>query len=108
MKYKSKKNNLIIGLFLILVGCVLLLKNLDIIPVIMPEYIFSWKTLLVALGVIFILTQREKTTGIVLASIGFYFLIPEIWNINPREVGLFWPILFVAVGLSILFSKNLL
>ncbi len=106
MKHKNIKSNLIFGLFLIFVGVALLLNNLEIIPVMLPEYIFSWKTLLVALGVIFVITEREKTAGIVLGAIGFYFLIPDIWNINPREAGLFWPILFVAVGLSILFSKK--
>ncbi|MFW5700092.1 MAG: LiaF transmembrane domain-containing protein [Cyclobacteriaceae bacterium] len=106
MDRKSKKSSIVFGIFLIFVGIALLLNNLEIIPRLLPEYIFSWKTLLVALGLIFALTEKDKTPGIVLAAIGFYFLIPDIWNINPSEAGLFWPILFVAVGLSILLSRK--
>ncbi len=106
MNRKSKSSSLAFGLFLIIVGILLLLNNLSIIPKILPEYFFSWKTLLVALGAIFIVTERDKTPGLVLVAIGFYFLIPDIWNINPMEAGIFWPFLFVAAGLSILVSKR--
>jgi hypothetical protein len=106
MYRKGKKSSLVFGLFLITVGSLLLLNNLSIIPMIFPEYFFSWKTLLVALGLIFIVTEKEKTAGLVLMAIGFYFLIPDIWNINPMEAGVFWPFLFMAAGLSILLSKK--
>lgn len=106
MSPKNKKSNLVFGIFLIIVGIGLLLNNLDIIPIVFPKYIFSWKSLLVALGIIFALIEKEKTAGVVLAAIGFYFLIPDIWNINPGEAGIFWPILFMAVGLSILLSRK--
>jgi CDP-diglyceride synthetase len=107
MYKKSKKRNLIFGSFLLLAGIILLLNNLQILPhYILPAYIFSWKSLLVALGVVFIITDSDKTAGIVLVIIGFYFLIPDIWNINPRESGLFWPILLIAVGLAVLFARR--
>lgn len=106
MYKKGKKSNLVFGLFLILVGVALLLSNINILPGILPAYLFSWKTLLIALGVIFVITEKEKTSGIVLIAVGFYFLIPDIWNINPREAGLFWPVLFMVVGLSILLSRR--
>ncbi len=82
------------------------MKNLGIIPSVLPDYIFSWKTLLLLLGLVFTIIQKEKTAGIVLASVGFYFLIPDIWNINPVEAGLFWPILFMAAGFFVLLSGN--
>jgi hypothetical protein len=106
MSLKTRKGKLALGAFLILVGLALLLNNLGIIPVNLPEYILSWKTLLVVLGVFFAVTEKDKTAGIVLATIGFYFLIPDIWDINPREAGLFWPIFFLAVGLSLLLSRR--
>jgi hypothetical protein len=106
MSLKTRKGKLVLGAFLILVGLALLLNNLGIIPVNLPEYILSWKTLLIVLGMFFAVTEKDKTAGIVLATIGFYFLIPDIWGINPREAGLFWPILFLAVGLSLLLARR--
>lgn len=101
---RSKKNNLYLGILLVLTGLVLLLNNLEILPGSMPAYILSWKTFLLALGIIFLFTERDKTGAIVLIAVGFWFIIPDIWNINPREAGLLWPILFLAIGLSILLS----
>jgi hypothetical protein len=100
----KRKNSLIFGAFLLIVGLVLMFNNLGLIPLIFPVYLFSWKTLLVALGIIFIFTEKEKTAGIIMAAIGFYFLIPDIWNINPMESGLFWPLLLLAAGMSVLLS----
>jgi CDP-diglyceride synthetase len=106
MNRKSKTSSPLVGIFLIVTGTALLFYNLDLIPLIIPGYIFSWKSLILALGIVFILSERDKTAGIVLASIGIYFLIPEIWNINPWEKGLFWPFLLMVVGISILLSKR--
>lgn len=106
MSIKSRKGKLVLSLFLIVVGLILLLNNLGIITINLPGYVLSWKSLLVVLGIFFATTEKDKTGGIVLATIGFYFLIPDIWNINPREAGLFWPILFLAVGVSILLSRK--
>jgi hypothetical protein len=106
MSVKTRKGKLALGAFLILVGIVLLLHNLGIIPVNLPGYILSWKSLLVVLGIFFAIIEKDKTAGIVLATVGFYFLIPDIWDINPREAGLFWPILFMAVGLSLLLARR--
>jgi hypothetical protein len=103
---KGKKSNLIFGIFLVAVGLILLLNNLGIMPGLVPDYIFTWKTLLLSLGIIFVITEKEKTAGIVLIAIGFYFLIPDIWGINPGEAGLFWPILFLVIGLSVLLSRR--
>ena len=102
---KGKTRKLVFGIFLLLAGILMLLDNQGIMPLMVPGYVFSWKMLLVALGAIFIFTEKEKTAGIVLAAIGFYFLIPDIWGIHPGEAGLFWPILFVAAGISILLSR---
>lgn len=106
MSRKGKNRSPLFGIFLIVAGTALLFYNLDLIPVIIPGYIFSWKSLILALGIVFIISERDKTAGIVLTSIGIYFLIPEIWNINLWDKGLFWPFLLMVVGISILLSKK--
>jgi CDP-diglyceride synthetase len=106
MNGKRKKSHVVIGILLVVVGLILLLNNLGLMPVALPHYILSWKTLLVALGTIFTITEKDKTAGIVLIAVGFYFLIPDIWGVSPHEAGLFWPILFLVIGLSVLLSKR--
>ena len=105
MSKKSRKN-LVLSIFLLATGTALLIKNLGIIPSVLPDYIFSWKTLIFLLGLVFTIIQKEKTAGLVLAAVGIYFLIPDILNINPVEAGMFWPILFMVAGLSVLLSGN--
>jgi hypothetical protein len=104
--YKKSRKRLILSSFLILTGIALFLKYFGLIPSALPGYLFTWKTFILLLGIFFVITQKEKTAGIVLAGVGFYFLIPEIWNINPLEVVLFWPVLFVVAGFIVWFSGS--
>ncbi len=104
MEKIKKSKNLILGIFLILVGAIFLLSNLEILLV-HPD-LFSWKTLLIGLGVVFFVTEKNKTAGIIIASIGVYFLIPDLVNVNLNHGKLFWPFAIIVVGLVTIFSRN--
>jgi predicted membrane protein len=106
-QHKSNPNNrAIFGIFLILFGCLLVLKNLDFIPYELRHVIFSWPSLLLGLGALFFFGKEDKTTGIVLMAVGGLFLFPIIfdWSFNWR--GLFWPIMLIAIGVVVIRKRN--
>ncbi|WP_461633441.1 LiaF transmembrane domain-containing protein [Labilibaculum euxinus] len=106
-QHKSNPNNrAIFGIFLILFGCLLVLKNLDFIPYDLRHVIFSWPMLLFGLGVLFFFGKDDKTTGIVLMAVGGVFLMPIVfdWSFNWR--GLFWPVMLIVIGVVVIRKRN--
>ena len=106
-QHKSNPNNrAIFGIFLILFGCLLVLKNLDFIPYDLRHVIFSWPSLLLGLGALFFFGKEDKTTGIVLMAVGGVFMMPIIfdWSFNWR--GLFWPVVMIVVGVVVIRKRN--
>lgn len=102
----NPNNRAIFGIFLILFGCLLVLKNLDFIPYELRHVIFSWPTLLFGLGALFYFGKDDKTTGVVLMAVGGVFLMPIIfdWSFNWR--GLFWPVMLIVIGVVVIRKRN--
>lgn len=86
---------------LIIAGSILLLKNLNLLPFEIPAYVFTWKMLLVAIGLIFLLKNRWFG-GLLMIAIGSYFLLPEAFGIHIYDAYLFWPALLILMGILIL------
>jgi len=83
----------IIGLLLIVFGTLFLLDNYDIFY--FPFDIFSWQYFLIGLGLLLLIVSNNKTAGTILLVIGGVNLVPELW-----------PIIFVVIGLLIVFRKR--
>ncbi len=98
----------IIGIVLILIGVAFIGRTLDFFPRQIMHYVFSWEMILIVLGVIFISTRENKTTGWILLIIGLMFLIPDVIHIPYSIRRLFWPSVLIIIGLLIIFrSTNL-
>jgi len=95
----DKDNNttarLIAGLVLIVLGGLFLLDNYGIIYFSIPDFLFHWEYILIAIGIFILSTSRNKTAGIILIAIGLFNLFPE-----------FWPLLLVALGIYIILKRN--
>jgi len=91
------------GLIFIAVGLLLLLQNFHLLPFVIPAYVFTWKMLLVAIG-LFILPSRNWFGGLILISIGTYFLLPDL-GIYDITIAQLWPMLLVVLGFIIIFHK---
>jgi predicted membrane protein len=88
------------SLFLIGIGVVLLFRNLELL--ILPSYVYTWKMLLIVLG-IYNLLLRHWTFGLILTAIGTFFVLPEALEIPRLEFGKIWPAILILIGLSIFF-----
>ncbi len=96
----------IIGIVLILIGVAFIGRTLDFFPRQIMHYVFSWKMILIVLGVIFISTRENKTTGWILLIIGLMFLIPDVVHIPYSIRRLFWPSVLIIIGLLIILRST--
>lgn len=102
----SVEKRMLLGFLMLLAGVVLMLKYYNLVPWDLPHYVFSWKSLLLVLGLVFMITEKNKSTGIVLFLLGSVFIAGEILNMHFWEVVKFAiPLVLIVVGLTILIRK---
>lgn len=83
-----------------------MLRYYNLLPWDLPHYVFSWKSLLVVLGIVFMITEKNKTTGIILFLLGSVFVTGEIMDMRFWEVVRFAiPLVLIVAGLAILIRK---
>ncbi|MGM9796360.1 MAG: LiaF transmembrane domain-containing protein [Parabacteroides sp.] len=113
MENKEEKSNAqrpsagahFVAFVLIVGGITYLLRNLGFIQSEWVDQFISWQSLIILAGVCSILQQRY-IGGVILILLGGYFLFPE-WNaFISAQWHTYWPLLFVAMGLLILFRRK--
>lgn len=105
LEYKSKKRALV-GIVFIIVGAVLIAKKMDLIPASISHIIISWQMLLIAIGVINIVSKHNFRSGLILIIIGTFFILPNLINIPFEVKTMFWPAIFIAIGLVMITARN--
>jgi predicted membrane protein len=99
-------NSFWLGLIVVAVGGLLLLDRLDYDLV--PYWLISWKTLLIAIGVAIGLRKNFQGIGwIVLIIVGSFFLIEDIPGIDFEVRRYVFPVIVISIGLLILFRSVL-
>jgi predicted membrane protein len=104
MSQQNKRLGL--GVILIGIGAIFLLGNLGIIPWEIRHYIFSWQGILIIVGSAMLVTRPDKTPGIILVSIGGFFLIPDLFNIPGFSVRVFWPLILIGIGIVFILRQR--
>jgi len=109
-KRSESSHRLMIGVILIIAGLILILKKSTVLPQPLDHFIdnviFSWQMLLIAIGVVSLIGSDNKTPGIVLISVGGFFLIPELFTDFFRSFNFFWPALFIVIGVVLLLNSR--
>ena len=99
-------NRAIVGIILVLVGLFLVMRNTGIFPDFIDHVIFSWPMLLVTIGLIITIgSSGGKTSGVIVMAVGAFFLIPEIFR-ETFNVNMFWPSIFIIIGIVFIFSRR--
>jgi predicted membrane protein len=82
------------------------LKNTGFFPDFVGDIIFSWPMLLVTIGLVITLGSSEKkSSGIIVMAVGGFFLIPHIFR-ETFDINMFWPSIFIIIGVIFIFSKR--
>jgi len=102
----SASNRAIIGVVLVLAGFFLVIRNTGIFPDFIDNVIFSWPMLLVVIGVVMTLGASEKTAGIIVMAVGAFFMIPLVFRETFHMYNMFWPSIFIIVGIIFIVSKQ--
>lgn len=91
------------GILVILAGSIFLAKELGAE---IPHWILSWKTFLIALGLVIGAKHNFRHTGwIVLIIVGVAFLLVDFYEASHIKP-LLWPILIILLGLFIIFKPR--
>jgi predicted membrane protein len=110
-QYKREHHHLssnrpIIGVILVFVGLFLVLRNTGFFPDFIDHVIFSWPMLLVAIGLVMTLGASEKTSGVIVMAVGGFFLIPMIFRETFHAYNMFWPSIFIIIGVIFISTKR--
>ncbi len=99
-------NRAIIGVILVIVGLFLVLRNTGIFPEFIDHVVFSWPMLLVGIGLVMTLGASEKTAGVIVMAVGGFFLIPMIFRETFHAYNMFWPSIFIIIGVIFIVTKR--
>lgn len=103
----TQRRRALIGLIFIAIGAFLMMRVFNVIPFHVPYYFFSWKMILIALGIIFMVSEKNKPTGIILFVIGSIFLARDIFSKDLSSIlEIAIPTVLVIAGISLLFPKR--
>jgi predicted membrane protein len=100
-------NRSLIGVILVLAGLFLVIRNTGFFPAFIDQIIFSWPMLLLAIGlVITIGSSGGKTSGLIVMAVGGFFLIPLIFRETFHMYNMFWPSIFIIIGVIFIFTRR--
>ncbi len=106
MNEKPTDSRLIIGLILIALGAVLMFNTMGLVDWPVSTYIFSWKTLLILIGIVLITNKQRKVAGTILIILGVTFWIPSVFNVDVRFHQVFWPLVLIGIGILIISRRG--
>ncbi len=106
MKAEKSENFLTWGISLLTFGILFLIKQLNFIPAETSELIFDFKNYPLILGVIFLITHRNKNIGWVLIVVAIIFRISDIIRITRQISDFVWPILFIIAGVLLIMNHQ--
>lgn len=103
----SQSIRVLVGLLFLAIGVSLFMNITGWgLPFDLPSYLFSWKTMLIVLGLFFVVSDVHRGTGVVLIVVGAVFLTRDVFQISPRELFSYAiPVLFVLAGIFLLFPR---
>lgn len=103
---QKRMKKILFGVLILASGCLLLGFNTGMLN---PDYkhiVFSWHTLLIAIGLINFCDRNSFWAGVILTSIGTFFLIPHICVFSFNFIHLFWPVLLIIIGAVMILKRS--
>ncbi len=99
-------NRVLIGVILVFAGLFLVIRNTGFFPDFIDNVIFSWQMLLVVIGLVMTIGASEKTGGIIVMAVGGFFMIPLLFRETFHVYNMFWPAVFIIIGIIFITTKR--
>jgi predicted membrane protein len=97
----------ILGLLLVFLGLMFLAEDSGFIKQNIKDIIFSWKMLVIFIGVLSITKKGSNIFGFTMVLIGGFFLLLQAGFGIELEFGrVFWPMCLVGIGILMLFKRK--
>lgn len=103
---RTNNKRIVIGLVLIALAGLLFADNFDVLPWNWEHYVFTWQSILIVIGLISLARNESKTTGIILISVGAFFLAARFLYFPYEIHHLFWPTILAVFGILLIVRKN--
>ncbi|MHC1705300.1 MAG: DUF5668 domain-containing protein [Tenuifilaceae bacterium] len=103
---RTNNKRIIVGLVLITLAALLFADNFDIMPWNWERYVFTWQSLLIVIGLISLAKNESRTTGIILITVGAFFLVAKIYAFPYGIRHLFWPTILAVIGILLIFKRK--
>ena len=94
---KSVDRRNIAAILLIVAGGLLFLDTFDLVDFSIKHLVFNWKTLLIAIGLIIVVSSEQRITGYILIGLGVVFWIPYFFDYSIHLHQVFWPLVLIGV-----------
>jgi len=92
-----------VGVLIVLFGVLLLFDAMNVIPGWMRDFFFRWQFIVIAVGLVSLITNRNKIPGIIIIAAGLFFLAPEYFGEIRRYI---IPIAIILIGLVIIARRG--
>ena len=102
----QKDSRLAWGISLLVFGCIFLVRQLNILPAGVSEIVFDFKNYPLIIGVIFLLTHKNKNIGLVLIVVGLMFRLSDIIRWTQHISDFIWPLLLIIAGAILIFANK--
>ncbi|GMT46144.1 MAG: hypothetical protein IEMM0006_1976 [bacterium] len=105
-QYNSHNGKLVIGGLLIFVGAILMLSNFDFFDINIGYFLFSWKSILIYIGLVMLASRTNKRPAYILIGIGVFFWLPDIFGYSVRFKDVLWPMILIGLGLLLIYRQR--
>lgn len=102
----QKDNRLAWGITLLVFGFIFLIKQLNFIPEPLSAILFDYKNYPLIMGLIFILTHKNKNIGFVLILVSVLFRLSDIIRWTQNISDFIWPVLLILAGVIMVFGNK--
>lgn len=107
-RLKSKRvKKIVFGILVVLAGATLMAFNLGHFPMQYKEVVFSWQTLIIAIGFISLFGRDSWIMGIIMMAIGGFYLASKLHNLPFDMDAVFWPSIVILAGIVIILKRTL-
>ena len=103
---RKKVKKIVFGTIVFAAGITLLGFNTGYLPKDMKSIVFSWQSLLVAIGFINIFDRKSWPFGLVLMLVGGVYLTSLTNQLSFDFHAIFWPVLLIGMGLMIVLKRT--
>jgi predicted membrane protein len=107
-RIKSKRvKKIVFGILVVLAGATLMAFNLGHFPIEYKEIVFSWQSLIIAIGFISLFGKDSWIMGIIMMAIGGFYLASKLHNLPFDMDAVFWPSIVILAGIVIILKRTL-